>query len=61
MKSSQKISQWISTLKNNLPKDVINPKAVISFEKSLDSFGKTQTLLHDDYNAEMTTSTNNTA
>ena len=46
---------------NSLPKDVINSKDVIHFEKSLDSFWKTQTLLYDDYNAEITTSTNNTA
>ena len=46
---------------NSLPKDVINSKDVINFEKSLDSFWKTQTLLYDDYNAEITTSTNNTA
>ena len=46
---------------NSLPKDVINSKDVINFEKSLDSFWKTQTLLYDDYNAEITTSTNNKA
>ena len=46
---------------NSLPKDVINSKDTINFEKSLDLFWKTQTLLHDDYNAEITTSTNNTA